>query len=115
MRGELNSELYGPLQTEYEAGKVKGTDVWIHKNRQVYDETRLSTLIDSALRMPRLSGIWGYQSALDLYLKENGIRTLFFAGVNTDQVRYSPLLQPQTRPVSGHAVVFCSVIASVIE
>lgn len=65
MRGEYNSELYGPLQAEYEAGKAKGTDVWIHKNR--------------------MSGLWGYQTALDLYLKENGIRTLFFAGVNTDQ------------------------------
>lgn len=35
-----------------------------------------------------MSGLWGYQSALDLYLRENGIKTLFFAGVNTDQVRY---------------------------
>lgn len=34
MRDEYNSELYGPLQAEYEAGKAKGTDVWIHKNRQ---------------------------------------------------------------------------------
>lgn len=67
MRGEYNSALYGPLQAEYEAGKAKGTDVWIHKNR--------------------MSGLWGYQTALDLYLKENGIKTLFFSGVNTDQVR----------------------------
>jgi hypothetical protein len=35
----------------------------------------------------RMSGLWGYQSALDLYLRENGIKTLFFSGVNTDQVR----------------------------
>ena len=34
-----------------------------------------------------MSGIWGGQSALDLYLQENGITTLFFAGVNADQVR----------------------------
>ncbi|KAF9453845.1 hypothetical protein P691DRAFT_812459 [Macrolepiota fuliginosa MF-IS2] len=67
MRDEYNSALYGPLQTEYETGKAKGTDIWIHKNR--------------------MSGLWGYQSALDLYLRENGIKTLFFAGVNTDQVR----------------------------
>ena len=33
MRGAFNSELYGPLQTEYEKGKDQGTDVWIHKNR----------------------------------------------------------------------------------
>ena len=34
-----------------------------------------------------MSGIWGGQSALDLYLEEEGITTLFFAGVNADQVR----------------------------
>jgi hypothetical protein len=33
MRGEYNSELYGPLQEEYLRGKESGTDVWIHKNR----------------------------------------------------------------------------------
>lgn len=33
MRGEFNSELYGPLQPLYEEGRREGTDVWIHKNR----------------------------------------------------------------------------------
>ncbi|KAF9496172.1 Isochorismatase hydrolase [Pleurotus eryngii] len=65
MRGEYNSELYGPLQEEYIKGEKAGTDVWIHKNR--------------------MSGLWGYQTALDLWLEENGIKTLFFAGVNADQ------------------------------
>ncbi|KAF8140287.1 Isochorismatase hydrolase [Boletus edulis] len=65
MRGEYNSELYGPLQEEYLRGKDAGTDVWIHKNR--------------------MSGLWGYQSALDLYLQENGITTLLLGGVNADQ------------------------------
>ncbi|EIN13781.1 Isochorismatase hydrolase [Punctularia strigosozonata HHB-11173 SS5] len=65
MRGSYNAQLYGPLQDLYLAGHTAGTDVWIHKNR--------------------ISGIWGYQSALDLYLKENGIRSLLFAGVNADQ------------------------------
>jgi len=32
-----------------------------------------------------MSGLWGYQTALDLFLAENGITTLLFAGVNTDQ------------------------------
>jgi hypothetical protein len=35
MRGEKNSELYGPMQAEYLSGKEKGTDTWIHKNRRV--------------------------------------------------------------------------------
>ena len=33
-----------------------------------------------------MSGLWGPQTALDLYLQENGITTLLFAGVNADQV-----------------------------
>jgi nicotinamidase-related amidase len=34
-----------------------------------------------------MSGLWGSQTALDLYLQEQGISTLLFAGVNADQVR----------------------------
>ena len=33
MRGEYNSDLYGPLQGLYLEGEKAGTDVWIHKNR----------------------------------------------------------------------------------
>ncbi|TFK57111.1 Isochorismatase hydrolase [Heliocybe sulcata] len=65
MRDQRNADLYGPLQEEYLKGKEAGTDVWIHKNR--------------------MSALWGYQTALDLYLQENGITTLFFSGVNADQ------------------------------
>ncbi|KAF7306902.1 Isochorismatase hydrolase [Mycena indigotica] len=63
MRDAKNSMLHGPLQDDFEANRSK--DVWIHKNR--------------------MSGLWGYQSALDLYLQENGITTLLFSGVNADQ------------------------------
>lgn len=65
LRGEKNSELYGPLQEMYLEGEAQGCDIWIHKNR--------------------MSGIWGAQSALDLHLKSQGIETLLFAGVNADQ------------------------------
>ncbi|KJA29455.1 hypothetical protein HYPSUDRAFT_521472 [Hypholoma sublateritium FD-334 SS-4] len=65
MRDAFNSELYGPLQEEFVQGAKAGTDFWIHKNR--------------------MSGIWGYQTALDLFLKEHGITTLLLSGVNTDQ------------------------------
>ncbi|KAI0068225.1 Isochorismatase hydrolase [Artomyces pyxidatus] len=75
MRGERNSDLYGPLQAEYLKGRETGTDAWIHKNR--------------------MSGIWGYQTALDLYLEENGITTLLFAGVNADQVSLLPGYHPR--------------------
>ena len=43
----------------------------------------------TGMRLRRMSGIWGGQSALDLYLQEHGITTLFFAGVNADQVSIS--------------------------
>ncbi|PPJ55486.1 hypothetical protein CBER1_07052 [Cercospora berteroae] len=49
-----------------EGGKLgKLPDVWVHKNR--------------------MSGMWGVDTALERFLKQEGTRTLFFAGVNTDQ------------------------------
>ena len=36
----------------------------------------------------RMSGLWGPQSSLDLYLQEEGIKTLFMTGVNADQVSF---------------------------
>ncbi|KAG6814057.1 hypothetical protein H0H92_003104 [Tricholoma furcatifolium] len=77
MRDERNSELYGPLQNEYLKGKEAGTDTWIHKNR--------------------MSGLWGYQSALDLFLKENGVTTLLFSGVNADQCVLGTVLDAYLR------------------
>ncbi|OCB86083.1 Isochorismatase hydrolase [Sanghuangporus baumii] len=78
MRGAKNSDLYGPLQDEYEKGKGIGTDVWIHKNR--------------------MSGIWGAQTSLDLYLQEEGVTTLFMTGVNADQASSSPTAAENPRP-----------------
>jgi len=77
MRGAYKSELYGPLQGMYEAGRDAGTDFWIHKNR--------------------MSGLWGYQTALDLFLKEHGIKTLLFAGVNADQCVLGTLIDAYFR------------------
>ena len=84
MRGEYNADLYGPLHQLYHEGKKQGTDVWIHKNRSA---DKLSRAQPCSRRFGRMSGIWGYQTALDLYLQEHGITTLLFAGVNADQVR----------------------------
>ncbi|KZP01055.1 Isochorismatase hydrolase [Calocera viscosa TUFC12733] len=64
-RGEPNSDLYGPLQAEYEKGKEAGTDVWLHKDR--------------------MSGIWGRGTPLEEYLTQHDIKTLFWSGVNADQ------------------------------
>lgn len=38
----------------------------------------------------RVGGLWGPGTAAGLYIKEEGITTLFFTGVNTDQA--SPFL-----------------------
>jgi hypothetical protein len=35
-----------------------------------------------------MGGLWGSGTALELYLKEEGLKTLLFSGVNTDQVYY---------------------------
>ena len=68
MRDQWNSGLYGPLVGVYDEGKKLGggrEDVWIHKNR--------------------MSALWGGRTALGDFLEEQGIKSLLFAGVNTDQ------------------------------
>jgi nicotinamidase-related amidase len=67
MRDTWNAALYPPLDAVYEEGKKleKNPDVWIHKNR--------------------MSGLWGAKTDLEEFLEKEGIRTLFFTGVNTDQ------------------------------
>lgn len=67
MRDQWNSALCPPLDKMFEEGKKLETrpDVWIHKNR--------------------MSGMWGPNTELQAYLEEQGIKTLLFTGVNTDQ------------------------------
>lgn len=49
MRGEANSELYGPLQEEFIKGQKAGTDVWIHKNRSEFIRNQENTTSSDAL------------------------------------------------------------------
>ncbi|KAF2228911.1 Isochorismatase hydrolase [Viridothelium virens] len=66
MRDTWNASLYPPLDEAYQQGlKSKRPDVWIHKNR--------------------MSGMWGAATDCQKYLDREGIRTLLFTGVNTDQ------------------------------
>ncbi|EEP78974.1 predicted protein [Uncinocarpus reesii 1704] len=66
MKGSWNAGLHGPLAGAYEEGKKAARpDVWIDKNRN--------------------SGLWNEKTAFGEYLKKEGIRTLLFSGVNTDQ------------------------------
>jgi nicotinamidase-related amidase len=67
MRDTWNAALYRSLDAEYRKGLERSSDpdVWIHKNR--------------------MSALWGSGTDLEAFLKEEGITTLLFAGVNTDQ------------------------------
>jgi nicotinamidase-related amidase len=65
MRDQWNSQQWGALEPLRSAGVAAGTDFAFNKNR--------------------LSGMWGSQTPLGLFLQEQGITTLFFGGVNIDQ------------------------------
>ena len=68
MRDQWNSALYPSLDVKYREGLQLNNgreDVWVHKNR--------------------MSGLWGTSTLCTDYLDKQGIRTLLFAGVNTDQ------------------------------
>lgn len=66
-RDTWNAALPTALDNAYKAGlKIEHKpDVWIHKNR--------------------MSGLWGSSTPCTDYLEKEGIKTLLFAGVNTDQ------------------------------
>ncbi|CAK4034045.1 isochorismatase hydrolase [Lecanosticta acicola] len=67
MRDQWNAGLCPPLDKMFEEGTRLShrPDVWVHKNR--------------------MSGMWGPQTELERFLQDEGIRTLLFTGVNTDQ------------------------------
>ncbi|KAI6863155.1 Pre-mRNA-splicing factor [Hortaea werneckii] len=71
-RGSWNAQPYGPLYPAMLEGTASGTDYYFNKNR--------------------LSGLWGTQTPLGLYLQESGITTLFLGGVNSDQCVWSTLI-----------------------
>ena len=67
MRDTWNAALPPALDAAYREGRLlkEKPDVWIHKNR--------------------MSGLWGSLTPCTEYLEREGIKTLLFAGVNTDQ------------------------------
>lgn len=67
LRDSWNAALYAPLDAAFQEGRKleRNPDVWIHKNR--------------------MSGLWGAKTECEEFLELHGIRTLLFAGVNTDQ------------------------------
>ena len=66
MRDQWNTELSSPLQRSFQlSSKSPKPDVWLNKNR--------------------ISGLHVPESPAALYFQAHGTKTLFFAGVNTDQ------------------------------
>ena len=66
MRDTWNADLHPPLAEAYEEGKkAQRKDVWMNKDRN--------------------SGLWRKETQFSEFLHANGIRTLIFAGANTDQ------------------------------
>ncbi|KAF1957010.1 Isochorismatase hydrolase [Byssothecium circinans] len=89
MRGEWNARPYGPLYEAQVQGVANGTDFFFHKNR--------------------LSGLWGAQTPLGLWLEENQMTTLFFGGVNADQCVWGTFLDAYYK---GYDVVRVDDIAA---
>ncbi|KAF2772691.1 isochorismatase hydrolase [Teratosphaeria nubilosa] len=71
-RGSWNAQPWGPLNDALNEGLAAGTDLYFNKNR--------------------LSGLWGAQTPLGLYLQESGTTTLFIGGVNSHQCVWSTLI-----------------------
>ena len=89
MRGSWNAQPYGVLNDMKNAGLAAGTDLYFNKNR--------------------LSGLWGAQTPLGLWLQENEITTLFFGGVNADQCVWSTLVDAYFK---GFDTVYVSDISA---
>lgn len=86
-------------------GLANGTDLYFNKSAPLPDD-KTDTCIDR--RVDRLSGLWGAQTPLGIWLEENQItvsrdsyglrshadktQTLFFGGVNADQCVWGTFL-----------------------
>jgi nicotinamidase-related amidase len=78
MRGAWNVELHGPLLSSFQEGhKTARPDVQIFKNRN--------------------SGLYDSSCDCTKYLETSGIRTLLFAGMNTDQCVMGTLQDAHSR------------------
>lgn len=88
-RDTWNAAMTPELMAQWEIGRAAPTsppDVWLHKNR--------------------MSGLWGASTDASEFLDAQGIKTLIFAGVNTDVSSPFPLPYPalpcDLRPIKPH-------------
>ncbi|KAJ6603762.1 Isochorismatase hydrolase [Mycena sp. CBHHK59/15] len=92
VRGSWNAQAWGELFTLQQAGIANGTDFHFNKNR--------------------LSGMWGTSTPLQMFLQDEGITTLFFGGVNTDQCVYGTLLDSAYK---GYDTVLVTDISATVS
>lgn len=68
---------------EVDAGRLLVRDSW---NADIYPPLKAVYVTeDVVIPKNRMSGLWGASTPFQEFLEEQGLRTLFFAGVNTDQ------------------------------
>lgn len=78
MKGTWNADLHGPLLSAFQEGQtVARPDVIVHKTRN--------------------SGLYSSSCELAQYLKKEGIRSLLFTGMNTDQCVMGTLQDAHSR------------------
>ncbi|KAI1408045.1 Isochorismatase hydrolase [Hypoxylon sp. FL1857] len=78
MKGTWNAELHGPLRSAFEQGQTAARpDVLIHKDRN--------------------SGLYDASCSCNQFLEKAGIRTILFAGMNTDQCVMANLQDAHSR------------------
>lgn len=76
-------ELLDSCEREVDAGRLLFSGMW---NADIYGPLRaLRNSEDALISKTRISGLWGGETPLQIYLEKEGITTLLFAGVNTDQ------------------------------
>ncbi|KAF2219257.1 Isochorismatase-like protein [Elsinoe ampelina] len=92
MRGSWNAQPWGDLYPAMVEGLATGTDLYFNKNR--------------------LSGLWGAQTPLGIWLEENQITTLFFGGVNADQCVWGTFLDAYYK---GYDVVYVDDISQTVS
>ena len=86
MRGSWNARPWGDLYPAMVQGLASGSDLYFNKSKLVHFlRSSNEGLSQTCPSTDRLSGLWGAQTPLGLWLQENEITTLFFGGVNADQ------------------------------
>ena len=108
-RGSWNGKPYGPLGVAMDEGIGKGTDLLFYKSKSFTHDGQYGMLMRFA---DRLSGLWGAQTPLGLYLQENDITTLFLGGVNSDQCVWSTLIDAYFKGFDTVYVEDCAATTS---